>query len=143
MAERLFAPLGWSVDARPVPLDPSIPAWGDSRYVDLRLTGSLRLADALHHLYVLLPVLDDAKHYWVGSDEVDKLVRAGEGWLGTHPDRELISRRYLAHRKRLTDSALERLAEADGWSSEEDAGRSRRGRQPGVKAGSAEAVMLS
>jgi 3' terminal RNA ribose 2'-O-methyltransferase Hen1 len=117
MAERLFSPLGWTVDARPVPLDPSIPSWGDSRYVDLRLTGSVRLADALHHLYVLLPVLDDAKHYWVGSDEVDKLVRAGEGWLGTHPDRELISRRYLAHRKRLTDSALEaldRLVEADG-----------------------------
>ena len=117
MAERLFGPLGWSVDARPVPLDPSIPEWGDSRYVDLRLTGSVRLADALHHLYVLLPVLDDAKHYWVGSDEVDKLVRAGESWLGAHPDRELISRRYLAHRKRLTDSALEaldRLVEADG-----------------------------
>ncbi len=122
MAERLFGPLGWSVDARPVPLDPSIPSWGDSRYVDLRLTGSVRLADALHHLYVLLPVLDDAKHYWVGSDEVDKLVRAGESWLGTHPDRELISRRYLAHRKRLTDSALEaldRLVEADGAAEEE------------------------
>ncbi|TDU87236.1 3' terminal RNA ribose 2'-O-methyltransferase Hen1 [Kribbella voronezhensis] len=117
MAERLFSPLGWSVDARPVPLDPEIPAWGDSRYVDLRLRGELRLADALHHLYVMLPVLDDAKHYWVGSDEVDKLVRAGDGWLGTHPDRELISRRYLAHRKRLTDSALEaldRLVESDG-----------------------------
>jgi 2-polyprenyl-3-methyl-5-hydroxy-6-metoxy-1,4-benzoquinol methylase len=117
MAERLFGPLGWSVDARPVPLDPELPAWGNSRYVELRLRGELRLADALHHLYVMLPVLDDAKHYWVGSDEVDKLVRAGEGWLGTHPDRELISRRYLAHRKRLTDSALEaldRLVESDG-----------------------------
>ena len=68
---------------------------------------------------MLLPVLDDAKHYWVGSDEVDKLVRAGESWLGTHPERELISRRYLAHRA-LTDSALEaldRLVEADGVSS--------------------------
>jgi 3' terminal RNA ribose 2'-O-methyltransferase Hen1 len=119
MAERLFSPLGWSVDARPVPLDPEILSWGDSRYVDLRLHGDLRLADALNHLYVLLPVLDDAKHYWVGSDEVDKLVRAGEGWLGSHPDRELISSRYLAHRKRLTDSALEaldRLAEVDGES---------------------------
>jgi 3' terminal RNA ribose 2'-O-methyltransferase Hen1 len=119
MAERLFSPLGWSVDARPVPLDPEIPAWGDSRYVDLRLQGDLRLAEALNHLYVLLPVLDDAKHYWVGPDEVDKLVRAGEGWLGSHPDRELISRRYLAHRRRLTDAALEaldHLAEVDGES---------------------------
>ena len=53
--------------------------------------GVLRLADALNHLYVMLPVLDDAKHYWVGSDEIDKLVRAGDGWLGTHPDKDLIS----------------------------------------------------
>ncbi|TCC51236.1 3' terminal RNA ribose 2'-O-methyltransferase Hen1 [Kribbella capetownensis] len=114
LAGRMFGPLGWNVDARPVPLDPEIPAWGDSRYVDLRLTGVLRLADALNHLYVLLPVLDDAKHYWVGSDEVDKLVRAGEGWLGGHPDKDLISHRYLAHRRYLADTALERLAEADG-----------------------------
>ncbi|MFB6724735.1 3' terminal RNA ribose 2'-O-methyltransferase Hen1 [Kribbella sp. NPDC056345] len=114
LAERMFAPLGWTVDARPVPLDPEIPAWGDSRYVDLRLTGVVRLADALNHLYVMLPVLDDAKHYWVGSDEVDKLVRAGAGWLGTHPEKDLISHRYLAHRRYLSDDALERLAEADG-----------------------------
>nr|WP_184999664.1 3' terminal RNA ribose 2'-O-methyltransferase Hen1 [Kribbella sandramycini] len=114
LAERMFGPLGWAVDARPVPLDPELPAWGDSRYVDLRLSGVLRLADALNHLYVLLPVLDDAKHYWVGSDEVDKLVRAGAGWLGAHPEKDLISHRYLAHRRYLADSALERLAEADG-----------------------------
>jgi 3' terminal RNA ribose 2'-O-methyltransferase Hen1 len=120
LAERMFAPLGWTVDARPVPLDPEIPAWGDSRYVDLRLTGVLRLADALNHLYVMLPVLDDAKHYWVGTDEVDKLVRAGEGWLGAHPEKDLISHRYLAHRRYLADSALERLAEADGLTEPED-----------------------
>ncbi len=114
LADRLFGPLGWTVDARPVPLDPEIPAWGSSRYVDLRLRGVLRLADALNHLYVMLPVLDDAKHYWVGSDEVDKLVRAGEGWLGAHPEKDLISHRYLAHRRYLADDALERLAEADG-----------------------------
>ncbi|MDX2970728.1 3' terminal RNA ribose 2'-O-methyltransferase Hen1 [Kribbella solani] len=114
LAERFFAPLGWTVDARPVPLDPEIPAWGDSRYVDLRLTGVLRLADALNHLYVMLPVLDDAKHYWVGSDEVDKLVKAGEGWLAAHPEKDLISRRYLAHRRYLADAVLERLAEVDG-----------------------------
>ncbi|MEU4197647.1 3' terminal RNA ribose 2'-O-methyltransferase Hen1 [Kribbella sp. NPDC026611] len=111
---RLFEPLGWTVDAQPVPLDPEIPEWGASRYVDLRLTGVLRLADALNHLYVMLPVLDDAKHYWVGLDEVDKLVRAGEGWLAAHPEKDLISHRYLAHRRYLTDAALERLTEADG-----------------------------
>ena len=105
----MFGPLGWTVEARPVPLDPEIPEWGESRYVDLRLTGVLRLADALNHLYVLLPVLDDAKHYWVAPDEIDKLLRAGEGWLAAHPDRVTIIRRYLAHRQALAVSALDRL----------------------------------
>lgn len=92
---------------------------GDSRYVRLVLEGELRLADALRQLYVLLPVLDDAKHYWVAPDEVDKLLRAGDGWLAAHPENGLISSRYLARQKRLTQDALERLelvrlAEADG-----------------------------
>lgn len=110
---RLFTPLGWEAEAVSVPLDPAVPEWGDSRYVDLRLTGEMRLADALSQLYVLLPVLDDAKHYWVASDEVDKLVRAGSGWLSGHPDKELITRRYLAHRRDLVASAVGRLAEID------------------------------
>src|SRR5262249_35321579 len=99
LAERLFAPLGWAVAATAIPLDAVPPDSGDSPYVDRRLTGTLRLADALHHLYVLLPVLDDAKHYWVSTDEVDKLIRAGDGWLADHPERELIARRYLAHQR--------------------------------------------
>src|SRR5262245_44814768 len=74
VAEELFTPLGWEVTATPVPLDPAFPEWGDSRYARVELRGTLRLADALHHLYVLLPVLDDNKHYWVGNDEIDKLV---------------------------------------------------------------------
>jgi 3' terminal RNA ribose 2'-O-methyltransferase Hen1 len=113
VAERLFGPLGWTVEARPVPLDPLIPQWGDSRYVGLRLRGQVRLADALNHLYVLLPVLDNAKHYWVSTDEVDKLIRAGAGWLAAHPDRDLVTRRYLAHRRELVLTAVGRLAEAD------------------------------
>jgi len=117
LATALFAPLGWAVTAEPVPLDP--PEWGTSRYVDLRLDGTVRLADALNHLYVLLPVLDDAKHYWVTSDEIDKLVRAGAGWLAAHPDKALITRRYLAHRRELTVPALARLAEADDLAPEE------------------------
>lgn len=113
LVERLFVPLGWSVGATPIPLDATIPDWGDSRYVDLRLTGRMPLVAALNHLYVLLPALDDAKHYWVSTDEVDKLVRAGEGWLASHPERELITRRYLAHRRDLVLSAVGRLAELD------------------------------
>ncbi|MEU4714596.1 3' terminal RNA ribose 2'-O-methyltransferase Hen1 [Micromonospora purpureochromogenes] len=111
VAGRLFAPLGWAVTATPIPLDEQHPDWGDSRYVDLVLTGTLRVADALNHLYVLLPVLDDAKHYWVAPDEIDKLLRAGAGWLADHPERALITRRYLAHRRALAGQALARLTE--------------------------------
>lgn len=116
LAARLFEPLGWQVEATPIPLDPQVPDWGDSRYVDLRLSGNLLVSDALKHLYVLIPVLDNAKHYWVHGDEVDKLLRAGDGWLAEHPERELISNRYLAHRKSYVRSALAQLAESGTWS---------------------------
>jgi 3' terminal RNA ribose 2'-O-methyltransferase Hen1 len=111
IAHRVFEPLGWRVDARPIPLDERFPEWGDSRYLRLRLTGELRLADALNQLYVLLPVLDSAKHYWIAPDEVDKLIRAGAGWLATHPEKALITRRYLGRRADLTRKAFARLAE--------------------------------
>ncbi|MEU4578430.1 3' terminal RNA ribose 2'-O-methyltransferase Hen1 [Nonomuraea sp. ATR24] len=111
LAGRLFTPLGWHVTAEPVPLDAGFPEWGDSRYVRLTLDGTVRLADALNHLYVLLPVLDEAKHYWMAPDEIDKLVRAGEGWLRDHPERGLIVRRYLGRRWSMARVALARLAE--------------------------------
>jgi 2-polyprenyl-3-methyl-5-hydroxy-6-metoxy-1,4-benzoquinol methylase len=112
-AERVFAPLGWSVAAISLPLDPAFPEWGDSHYVRIELTGTVALTDALSHLYVLLPVLDGAKHYWVAADEVDKLIRAGSGWLAEHPERAWIARRYLARRHSLVRTALARLAEID------------------------------
>ncbi|MGW3087228.1 3' terminal RNA ribose 2'-O-methyltransferase Hen1 [Streptomyces sp. NPDC001108] len=119
LVRKLFAPLGWTkVDAVAVPLDEKFPEWGDSRYVRVVLEGELRLADALRQLYVLLPVLDDAKHYWVAPDEVDKLLRAGEGWLAAHPEQKLITSRYLSRRWGLTRQAMQqlelvRLAESD------------------------------
>jgi 3' terminal RNA ribose 2'-O-methyltransferase Hen1 len=111
LAHRLFEPLGWEVEAVPIPLDEAFPEWGDSRYLRLTLRGTVRLADALNQLYVLLPVLDEAKHYWQGSDEVDKLLRSGGGWLSGHPEQDLVVHRYLGRRRALTRVALERLAE--------------------------------
>ncbi|MQA04593.1 MAG: 3' terminal RNA ribose 2'-O-methyltransferase Hen1 [Streptosporangiales bacterium] len=113
LAVDLFGPLRWQVDATAIPLDETVPDWGDSPYVHLTLRGTVRLADALNQLYVLLPVLDDAKHYWVTTDEVDKLIRAGTGWLGSHPKHELIAHRYLAHQRHLTHDAVARLTEID------------------------------
>ncbi|MFD5944584.1 3' terminal RNA ribose 2'-O-methyltransferase Hen1 [Streptomyces collinus] len=110
LVRKLFEPLGWTVTVEPVPLDTEFPDWGDSRYVRLALeSDAFTLAEALRHLYVLLPVLDDAKHYWVAPDEVDKLLRVGEGWLPGHPEQRLITSRYLSRRWSLTRQATERL----------------------------------
>ncbi len=113
LVQRLFAPLGWSVTATPILLDEQVPSWGDSPYVDLRLSGVMPVSVALSQLYVLMPVLDDSKHYWVSTDEVDKLMRAGGSWLAGHPERELVTRRYLGHHRILVQDAVSRLAEVD------------------------------
>jgi 3' terminal RNA ribose 2'-O-methyltransferase Hen1 len=105
LVRELFEPLGWEVETRRVELEGA-----PSPYVTLRLSGTARLQALLNHLYVLIPVLDDDKHYWVGEDEVAKLIKRGEGWLEDHPARELIVRRYLIHRRGLAREALERLA---------------------------------
>jgi 3' terminal RNA ribose 2'-O-methyltransferase Hen1 len=110
LVRRLFEPL-YAVDVTDIELDPMFPEWG-SRHVALRLAGKLRLADLLNHLYVLLPVLDDDKHYWVDEAEIEKLMRRGEGWLAAHPDRELIVRRYLKKQARLYLPALAQLDES-------------------------------
>ena len=110
----MFEPLGYEVKASGIALDDTFPEWGESRYLDATLSAVARVKDVLEHLFVLLPVLDDDKHYWVGDDEVEKLLRRGGDWLGAHPERELITRRSLRHDRRLTRDALARLIEADG-----------------------------
>lgn len=110
---RLFEPLGYEVEATPIPLDDRFPDWGPSRYVSATLRAETRVADLLTHLYVLLPVLDDDKHYWVADDEVDKLMDRGGTWLAAHPERDLIVRRYLRHQKGLANDALARLLAED------------------------------
>ena len=102
LVQRLFEPLGWTVEARSRCRWTERSPSGATRATYASLKRELRLADALRHLYVLLPVLDDAKHYWVAPDEVDKLLRAGEGWLAEHPEQKLITSRYLSRRRSLT-----------------------------------------
>lgn len=113
LLERLFAPLGYAITSTSIPLDTMFPSWGPSRYCDVRLTVTTRLRDLLEQLLVLIPVLDDTKHYWVGPDEIDRLLRRGGEWLAGHPDRELITKRYLRHDRTLTNQALERLLDVE------------------------------
>lgn len=111
LVRRLFEPLGYTVAVEALPLDEKFPAWGESPYVSLQLSATVTLQTLLTHLYVLIPVLDNEKHYWVGEDEIEKLLKRGEGWLGQHPEKELIVARYLKRQRGLTREALERLAE--------------------------------
>ncbi|MFC4160121.1 3' terminal RNA ribose 2'-O-methyltransferase Hen1 [Chitinimonas lacunae] len=111
LLEALFEPLGYQIEARALPYDPAFPAWGDSPYFSLTLHSRTTLRTLLSHLYVLLPVLDNDKHYWIGDAEVDKLLRHGSDWLGAHPHKALIARRYLKHQGRLTRLALMRLVD--------------------------------
>ncbi len=113
LLRRLFEPLGYAVTAESRPLDEKFPEWGQSRYFRLTLEANIPLRHLLTHLYVLLPVLDNDKHYRVGDDEVEKLLRRGEGWLAQHAERDLITRRYLKHRRNLVNDALLRLVDDD------------------------------
>lgn len=107
----LFEPLGYVVESTRGELDDAFPQWGPSPYHDVTLRACVRLDELLRHLTVLLPVLDDDKHYWVGNDEIDKLLDRGEGWLAAHPEREQIAQRYLKHRNFLSREAMRRLSE--------------------------------
>lgn len=107
----LFEPLGYTVEVQRHTLDDDYSQWGDSVYCTLTLHGTVRLHELLRHLTVLVPVLDDNKHYWVGQEEIDKLLARGEGWLSSHPLREQITRRYLKHQRSLTRAALHRLSD--------------------------------
>ena len=99
----VFEPIGYDVSAK------SLGATG--QYFELTLRQTCRLSELLEQLYVLIPVLDDDKHYWVDEDEVTKLLRRGGAWLASHPQRETIAHRYLKHRRSLRREALARLLE--------------------------------
>jgi 3' terminal RNA ribose 2'-O-methyltransferase Hen1 len=107
---RVFEPLGYKVSYETFISDENFPGWGESSYVNLTISGKVRLRDLLKHLYVLIPVFDRQKHYWVDEAEVEKLLRLGEDWLPEHPEKAYITGRYLNRRRFLINMAFERLA---------------------------------
>jgi 3' terminal RNA ribose 2'-O-methyltransferase Hen1 len=131
----LFEPLGYEVQTKRLPLDETFPEWGSSPYYRLDLRTQKPVKSVLTHLYVLLPVLDNEKHYWVGDDEVEKLIRHGEGWLASHPEREQIARRYLKNQRSLARDALSRLL------AEEESAEDERAPEAVTKAAEREATL--
>ena len=113
LLRRLFEPLGYTIEAERHTLNSQFPDWGQSRYWTVTLENTCRLSELLTHLYVLIPVLDDEKHYWVGDAEIEKLLKHGNDWLAAHPEQESIIRRYLKHQRQLTREALAQLREED------------------------------
>ena len=115
----VFDPLGYEMQAVRYPLDETFPDWGPSPYYSVTLSKTTTLSELLTHLYVLIPVFDNFKHYYVGYEELEKLLKQGEGWLSSHPKREAIVRRYLKHRPSLARQAIERLVEQEDQPAED------------------------
>ncbi len=96
-------------------LDAKFPEWGTGSLFSVKLSAEIVLKDLLRHLYVLIPVLDDDKHYWVGKDEIEKLLTKGTDWLAKHPLRNEIASRYLQNQRQPNgDWPSPRLSEEDG-----------------------------
>ena len=110
LAQELFEPLGYTVTTHRSLLDDKFPEWGDSPYIDLTISGTVKLSDLLNHLYVLIPVFDRQKHYYMTEEEIKKLLDHGEGWLADHPCKERIVKRYFGVKKGLARKAIDRLA---------------------------------
>lgn len=113
MIPELFEPLGYEVEVEHFQNDDKFSQWGQSKYVNLTVSGKVKLCEMLNHLYTLIPVFDTQKHYYTSSEEIDKLFSHGEGWLKDHPKREYITSRYLHKRGRLIKSALEQFRDND------------------------------
>ena len=118
--QRVFEPLGYTVEAVRHPLDEHFPEWGESHYFSVTISGTTTLAELLTHLYVLIPVFDNQKHYFVGEDELEKLLAKGGGWLASHPEKEQITRRYLKNRSSLYREALARLVDEEAVEAPEE-----------------------
>lgn len=118
MIRRVFEPLGMAVSCQELAA-PGLPS--SQRLHRVELSATMKLAEFLNRVYILIPVLDAEKHYWVAQDEIDKLLRRGEGWLAGHPDREMIIRRYLRRSARLANEAIDRLRRLGDGGAAEDA----------------------
>lgn len=118
LLERIFHPLGYTLRAERLPLDEQFPEWGESSYFSITLQHQIPLQHLLQHLYVLLPVFDYERHYYISSNDIEVLLKKGETWLKDHPEREYIVRRYL-NNAHLSKMALARFNEDEDTELEE------------------------
>jgi 3' terminal RNA ribose 2'-O-methyltransferase Hen1 len=120
LLRRLFGPLGYTVTAEKHILDDKFPEWGNSAYFTVEISNDTTVSELFNHLYVLIPVLDNQKHYYIDKAEIEKLLKRGEGWLPTHPEKEQIVRRYLKFKTSYAREALSRLIDLNPAEQEEE-----------------------
>lgn len=103
--ESIFTPIGYEVKIERGITDYSfkLKSRSSARYINL--TGRQTLQNAIRHLFILIPVLDNYKHYYMDKSEVDKLERYGTGWLDDHPMRDLIIKRALKFKELISEVA--------------------------------------
>ncbi len=118
LIEKLFQPLGYQINIKEYQLDEQFPEWGKSPYYTVTLQHEVAVKDLLSHIYVLIPVLDNDKHYFIGQHEMEKLIEKGGEWLKSHPEKEFITRRYLKNLGSLSRQALTRLLETEASAEE-------------------------
>lgn len=107
--EELFQPLGYEVAITygEVNYRVNIKKKSTARYITLK--GLTTLQKGLRQLFVLIPVLDNYKHYYIDEKEIEKIERYGEGWLDTHPQRQFILKQALRFKE--VYSLVERQSE--------------------------------
>lgn len=88
LIRKFFEPLGYEIELSRLALDKKFPEWGESRYYNLKMKNKITTKNLLSHLYVLIPALDNNKHYFINEDEIEKLLQKGEGWLKSHPEKD-------------------------------------------------------
>lgn len=112
-ARKIFEPLGYTVQTSKTILDSKFEEWGESPYINITISGTVKLSDLLNHIYVLIPVFDKQKHYYISEDEIDKLLSHGGEWLASHPARDEIVYRYFLMKKSYAHRAIDHLLESE------------------------------
>lgn len=109
LAAQLFEPLNYAVKTERVTLDEAFPEWGMSPYINLTISGTVKLSTLLNQIYVLIPVFDKKKHYYTSEDEIQKFLDHGKGWIENHPYKEKIAQRYFTEKRTYARKTLDIL----------------------------------
>ncbi|MCM3572375.1 3' terminal RNA ribose 2'-O-methyltransferase Hen1 [Mesobacillus subterraneus] len=91
----LFEPLGFNVSINRPQIEYNFNLKSKSSVRFITLKGRTPLQMALRQIFVLIPVLDNYKHYFIDEKEIEKLERYGEGWLDDHPQKSFILKKAL------------------------------------------------